>query len=1005
MTGYTGLDIEDGDSEKVPSLGKNYNLGGCSPAGEFMPPYADDYNEWDKKGFFQITLGFGTFSFSHAKLIDVCWDVFVGRGGQSALAVISYVVFSKALLRIMEQQAVSYGTFEALTFLNVSGSSIIKLLRDYYRHHGWRARFTFLWIIMSSIWVAAFPTYTGAMTGYSSNLAAFVTDYGGSQTPVNHFKLVDYQIKDAHRLNLSEPFNVLAVSLTGSDYDEDLYSDDNCASSYPSWYYIGTYTDGESPYYGSEGSLPRKCDFVWNVNVYTQNYGIEPQNNRSIFNMSGRMIHLDPPTLDIRTFFLPSGYPSPNSNISHYYETESYDRWSQNNGIENALYSLNNQTYSYNYVKLNGICNQESTYKWGFSFLLLFIFAIIQTIWVIGMYVLWLDAHLASRFVRAGRDMGTHRAALDFSKAMRKDMGEEATELLGDGELKRRTMIDSLLSGPATATTPGQFAEVGLELQALVDQKRHYTELEPYFHQLADASRDEGERVCDDHREIAVSEGVVEKLTQLAKKCDGYWKLCLNALWNVCVDYEPAQIRLSDPSAVLKLLDVFQANKQHLASDPDTQQLLCDLVSYVCQAISPSTIPEIFQSICNATTIDVPWSLESFATLSASCVALTDKYPQQNLSHDALHSFHSVVLMSFRYLDETLKTTPLSLDLNGNASSTTTTQCSIPDDSSRSMLQQTHNALLESLYIACRKLSPTDLTDSSLLSGHLITLNSSTTPSPPSITTSLILCAFCMQAQNISFLLSSNLPSIITVLLSHTSPTEIQALRAYTQLIISFTTTAGLPARSAFHSSGLLHILSRFISPSSTSSPLATDIQIDTLRAIRTLISSHIPTLQQFLDPSPSEIEEQDTTDEPEPTPYEKTISLFHATDSPDVKSEISRLIAELCRTFSKSEIENEYDLAPALAPLLFTIHHHPNEGARIEAWMGVAVIIKWSAKARQIVVQEMEEGELKGRVHEVLNKGDVEEGAGDGDESGRYERENVRAVVEMLRQAEEREG
>ena len=145
-----------------------------------MPPYANDYSQWNRRGFFQITLGFGRFAFSTAKFIDVAWDVAVGRGGQAAIAIVSYVIFSKALLRIMEERPVSYGTFEALSFQTATASSITKLLRDFWTHSGWRAKTSMFWIILSSIWIAAFPTYVSAMTGYSSNLVAYVKDYSGS---------------------------------------------------------------------------------------------------------------------------------------------------------------------------------------------------------------------------------------------------------------------------------------------------------------------------------------------------------------------------------------------------------------------------------------------------------------------------------------------------------------------------------------------------------------------------------------------------------------------------------------------------------------------------------------------------------------------------------------------------------------------------------------------------------------------------------------------------------
>jgi hypothetical protein len=53
--------------------------GSCYPDGNFR--FLQDYNPWATSGLFQITMGFGLMSFSNAKLIDVIWDVVVGRGG------------------------------------------------------------------------------------------------------------------------------------------------------------------------------------------------------------------------------------------------------------------------------------------------------------------------------------------------------------------------------------------------------------------------------------------------------------------------------------------------------------------------------------------------------------------------------------------------------------------------------------------------------------------------------------------------------------------------------------------------------------------------------------------------------------------------------------------------------------------------------------------------------------------------------------------------------------
>jgi hypothetical protein len=95
-------------------------------------------------------------SFSNAKLIDVIWDVVMGREGQfqaflltsrilnspgqGLLGYVAYSVFTKSLVRIMEQTPVSYGTFEAITFRNTTVFSLWLMIKDYTTNGGSRAR-------------------------------------------------------------------------------------------------------------------------------------------------------------------------------------------------------------------------------------------------------------------------------------------------------------------------------------------------------------------------------------------------------------------------------------------------------------------------------------------------------------------------------------------------------------------------------------------------------------------------------------------------------------------------------------------------------------------------------------------------------------------------------------------------------------------------------------------------------------------------------------------------
>lgn len=54
---------------------KAYSSGtACQPDGSFSLD-AKSFWYWSNSGFFQITLGFGTLSFTQAKAIDIIWDV------------------------------------------------------------------------------------------------------------------------------------------------------------------------------------------------------------------------------------------------------------------------------------------------------------------------------------------------------------------------------------------------------------------------------------------------------------------------------------------------------------------------------------------------------------------------------------------------------------------------------------------------------------------------------------------------------------------------------------------------------------------------------------------------------------------------------------------------------------------------------------------------------------------------------------------------------------------
>jgi hypothetical protein len=199
----------------------------CGPGGDFN--LYSQYNPWSVRHMFQITIGFGDLSFSQAKLIDVVWDVVVGRGGQSILAVLTFKVFTKALTRLLEdrQKSVSYGMFEAVVFQEASPSSIWKMGSNL------RTRLTggeivvFIWMIMSSIYVLSFPTWLSAMTGYTTNVSPYLNTTEGVKISWSNITLhrVAYTIYDGDRIGLTSPY---IVHNDGYSNDRQ-WEYDNCA--------------------------------------------------------------------------------------------------------------------------------------------------------------------------------------------------------------------------------------------------------------------------------------------------------------------------------------------------------------------------------------------------------------------------------------------------------------------------------------------------------------------------------------------------------------------------------------------------------------------------------------------------------------------------------------------------------------------------------------------------------------------------------------------------------
>jgi hypothetical protein len=167
----------------------------CTPGGEFVMPSKSSL--WDRKRFFEITIPFSGpevgcggsmldpfrtndcrgYTFTEVKVIDLAWDVLVGRGGQALLILVGYRVFSHVIVALMEQGEVGYDAFAAVAFGSASLSSLVPLFRQSVGvtplTRTSRAAWCYIGILLATTYIVSVPSLVSAVTGYTTIFTPF----------------------------------------------------------------------------------------------------------------------------------------------------------------------------------------------------------------------------------------------------------------------------------------------------------------------------------------------------------------------------------------------------------------------------------------------------------------------------------------------------------------------------------------------------------------------------------------------------------------------------------------------------------------------------------------------------------------------------------------------------------------------------------------------------------------------------------------------------------------
>lgn len=237
----------------TPTLSTRLGSQACLPNGEFMLPGSASI--WDPAYLFTISIVLqgtnGDWTYTHVKILDIIWDVAVGRGGQLLLIYIAYRVFFPSLIYVIETKTISYQTYSAVSFDSTSLRSIWQYLKNIgwkRSDQNWRSWRTFIAMTLTSLYVVSVPTLFSAMTGYAAvfapsieippvgNLGEYVcADRGGCSTfscgdgapgDVAHGSGLEPGwgvVIDSRRVEYESPWTITVADAYGTSFKGDSY--------------------------------------------------------------------------------------------------------------------------------------------------------------------------------------------------------------------------------------------------------------------------------------------------------------------------------------------------------------------------------------------------------------------------------------------------------------------------------------------------------------------------------------------------------------------------------------------------------------------------------------------------------------------------------------------------------------------------------------------------------------------------------------------------------------
>lgn len=134
---------------------------------------------WSRSLFLSPTISLGGFSYSAVRVMDVLWDLVIGRVGQLVLAVFSYPVLRRSLTRRIEHDPVSIPVYTSLAFRQTSPSALwtsaCESTKKCFANKKPRLPDRrFLGHALVLLYLLAFPTLAAVATSYQAKYTPYV---------------------------------------------------------------------------------------------------------------------------------------------------------------------------------------------------------------------------------------------------------------------------------------------------------------------------------------------------------------------------------------------------------------------------------------------------------------------------------------------------------------------------------------------------------------------------------------------------------------------------------------------------------------------------------------------------------------------------------------------------------------------------------------------------------------------------------------------------------------